>query len=878
MACTRSIFIILGCFFLTQLQAQEDTSLISTDTLELNVAGVDSIVAQDSIQLPYRLSPDSLETKVDFGSNDSMHMSIDRNIVDLYGEAYVKYQSLSLKAAFIRLNLDSNIAVAYGLKDTAGMLQGIPVFNDGSQEVTAERMRYNFKSRKGKTYATRTVEGDLQVISGETKFYAKGGPENRKDNVVYGGDALFTTCDHEHPHFGIRSKKQKIIAGKLAVVGPSNLEIEGVPTPIWLPFGFFPLKTGRRAGLLFPKDYQYSDKWGFGLANVGYYVPINEYMDAQVLTDIYFRGSFGIKSDFNYKKKYKYSGNVHIAYSRFIEEKLSGETLYDAVDKSFSIRISHRQDSKAHPSRTIGGTVNIQTNNYDRLNNNGANNVLNNQLNSNFTLSQRFLGTPFSASLGLNHSQNINTHKMSVTFPELRVNMQRIYPFKKKSRVGKEKWFEKISFNYSNQMTYRLDGLDTNFFSQETFDDARFGVRHTARSDLAFKAFKYIAVSPFVNLTELWYSKKLDQQHHVVTGSEPGEIRDSIGSERISDFTAIHQYSAGISMSTNLFGTVGISKSGWLRAFRHTLKPSLSLSYSPDYTDPAQGHYKNLSYTDVNGEFVSSTYSAYQEELFGGPSRGGEMFGISYNLTNIFEAKTFSKRDSSFKKIKFFDNISVSGNYNFIADSLNWSLINVGGTMRLFKGLSTLRLSAQFDPYALENGTRINTLHSKENGGLLRFSSATLGVSTGTTIKNLRQLFSGEKTTVNNKAPNQKSSSSGTLWALFDGLRISHNFNLRSVRKDDDHHVFDVSTHSVNLRGSIPLSPNWRLRISNIDYNFVQKTTAYPDIGIARDLHCWEMGVDWQPVRGTYSFFIRVKPGSLDFVRLPYKQNRVDAF
>jgi hypothetical protein len=889
------IFLLLIVASTMQAQEQDSIALIKPDS----VLALDTIPSDSTQVIPkYNISKNAIDQEVSYGSRDSLIMDNKTRLVHLYGNAYVNYGSLDLKADYIMLDLNTNIALAEGLADSLGQMAGTPVFKDGTQEIEAGRMRYNFKSRKGLVYQVTTTESDMYIHGATTKFYGEGGDENREHHTIYSSDAIFTTCDHDVPHFGIRSKKQKIVPNKVAIVGPSNLEIGGVPTPLFLPFGFFPLKIGKRGGLMFPNNYQYSNRWGYGFNNIGYYFPLSDNFDFTLLTDVYFRGSFATKGELRYKKRYKYTGSLNLGYSSYKTEQVDREAkeLVSLRDKSFFLRLSHNQDPAAHPNRTIGGSINIQSNQFDNLNYNDARNVLNNSLSSNFSLTQKFPGTPFTATLGLSHSQNTATRIIQMSLPRFDIRMKQINPFKRKKRTGPEKWYEKVTLGYNSSLRYDLNGIDTSFFEAQTFQDGKFGVQHNITTNVNFNVLKYFQLAPFINFKETWYTKETNR---FFDGTNPTIVRDTfydpldstqfsitldttlygeVVDDRYANFSAIHQYDAGVSLFTKIYGTARFKK-GWLRGIRHTIKPSISLSYSPDYTTDNLGYFDEYIATDRNGERDTVTYSLFDREVFGGAPSGGERFSLNYSLINLFEAKLFNKKDSTFKKSNILDNLNLNGNYNFAADSLKWSLIGFSGNVRLFKGLATVKLSGAFDPYALnENGRRINTFEREVSGKLLRFDNARLSFNTGMTIKQVRGIFSNQNQGASTGNRNASQKEKATLLGIFDNLRLTYQFTLSSKKRSDNSLYFEPSVHSIAIRGEIPLSPKWRFTIGNLDYNFQRKATSYPDLSISRDLHCWTMGVGWQPERSTYNFYIRVKPGSLDFIQVPYRRNRADGF
>ncbi|MEO5906427.1 MAG: putative LPS assembly protein LptD, partial [Saprospiraceae bacterium] len=447
---------------------------------ELNIRAIEPVTV-DSLTDPEKvtivISPDSIDAKVEYGSVDSNYLDNKTRKVYLYGNAYVRYKDLEIKADYIVVDLDSSIATAEGLIDSSGTLAGNPEFKMGNEPpFTAKRMRYNFQTRKGFIYDALTEEGDLYIHGEKTKFVAGGVDPDQPDAILYNKGALITSCDHPHPHYGIRAAKVKTIPDKLAVVGPSNLEIFGVPTPLILPFGFYPVPNSRQAGVIFPRDYERSPRWGFGLKEFGYYFPVKDWADVRLTGDIYFNGSWGLGANTNYVKKYKYRGAIDLRYSSRLTEP--SDDYRELNEKSFSIRINHNQDAKAHPYQTIGGSVNIQSNDFESLNFNDARSALTNTYSSNFNYNRTFPGKPYSFSGSMSHSQNTRSHLVTINAPDLNFRLNRIYPFKSKSRPGPDKWFEKIAFQYSGNAKSQINTTDTTLFEASTWKNAQWGAQH----------------------------------------------------------------------------------------------------------------------------------------------------------------------------------------------------------------------------------------------------------------------------------------------------------------------------------------------------------------------------------------------------------------
>ncbi len=880
-------------------------ALLPADTIPRDSTGVllDSLrIASDTL-LPELLkvtySKDSLEAEVDYNAQDSMIYDIASKKIHLFGEAVVSYQSIKLEAAHIILDWNTNIVTAEGMPDSLGRPAGLPVFADGEQNFTADRMRYNFNTRKGVVYDVTTDYNDLVVLGKKSKFITGETPKDtseiRKD-IIYSENAIFTTCTHPEPHFGIRSKRQKVVPNKLVVVGPSNLEIMGVPTPLWLPFGFFPISSGRRTGLLFPRDYEYSPSWGFGLRDIGWYFPLGEHFNLSLTGDIYIKGTWGVRAQSNYNRRYKYSGNFVIGYDKRRQEAGDGTI---TSPTSFRLTWSHNQAASAHPTNRFGGSINFQTNNYQSRVFNDASNVLQNQLNSNFSFTKNWQDKPLTLSVAFSHSQNNRDSSITVNFPNIQFVTQTLYPFRRKQQLGKRKWYEDITFRYQGETRSTFMGKDTSFFSTETLRNARIGAKHTMNTGTSFKVFKYFSLNPSVNYQEVWNFKTLqrnfieDIQYDTIFNSSTGEEEISVSrfgevmDTLVNGFRPYRTYSAGVSLNTQIYGTLRFKK-GSLRGLRHVIKPSLNFGFAPNYLNEDLRYFDYVQDVFIEDEF--DRYSVFQGGVYGSPPASDQQMAIGYTINNLFEAKVLSRRDSTEKKVKILDNFIVSGQYNFAADSLKWSQVSMRGNTRLFKGMTNIIMNATFDPYIREydkfgRATRVNRTVWQDRKRPVEFVRANLRMTTNITVQKLRALFEGkEEEVVEDIRPEEGGQGrqrrerpvETDFLSLFDNFRVSHNIALEWDRIGPQRDTFEITTHSIDLRGSIQLTERWSINISRIGYDFKTQRVTYPSLGFSRDLHCWQMGMNWAPTRGTYNFFIQVKPGSLDFLRIPYDQNNAD--
>lgn len=833
--------------------------------------------------LTIRFSKDSIDSEVLYFARDSSDLRVQAKKLYLYGEAIVRYNDLELTADYIEIDIENNIAIARSIQNNPAY-RGFVTFKGDGEEVQADEIKYNFKTKKGMSLLTRSKFTDIYATSTKSKFVSY----EDDDDVIFGTDAIFSTCDAPEPHFGIRAKKQKIVPDKVVVIGPSNLEIMNVPTPLVLPFGFFPLKTGARKGIIFPSDYDFSPSLGFGLRGVGYYFPINDQMDLTLTGDIYLRGSFNAYAATRYLKRYKYNGNFTLTYSRLLLENQN--TGFFEPNISGGIRWQHSQDAKSNPNQTLSGSVNIQTNQNQSTIYNDAASVLTNTLNSNVSYSRRFPGRPFNLAASFGHSQNTQTRRMDITFPVVDFQVQRLFPFKRKSSIGspKPRWYEEISFQYSSKLSNRFTTTDTTLFTRMTLDSAQFGIQQRANVNTSIKLFKYFNVIPSVDYAETWQFKTINRELDpaliltpidtmIVEGQEFITYDTMFGrvvTTQVPGFRAWRTLTVSGSINTQIFGTVNFKK-GIVKGLRHVMKPNISFNYAPNYENPNLDYYR--SYLRDANSIDPEFYSVFEGGIFGTPPRTGKQLGFNYSLNNIFEAKYRLRKDTADRKFKLFDNINLGGSYNAVADSFKFTQVNISGVHRMFRGMTTLQANATLDPYIRdEMNRRINVYAWDAERKLVKLVSVNATFSTALALRTVREWVEGD----NKSGSNQQQASNSqlgpqSLWDVFDNFTISHTLMI-GVLKLNDRDTFMIGTNNIQFNGNLPITKNWRITLGSIGYDFNRKQLTYPDVGFFRELHCWEMGMTWQPLRGTYNFFIRVKPSSMDFLKVPYRRNNVD--
>ena len=793
---------------------------------------------------------------VESGSKDSSWMDNVNQELHLWGAAFVKYTDYEIKGDHIVINFKSNDVTASRNEDAKERVE----FTSGDQNVSADRLVFNIDSQKGIVYGANIRQNNLYIHGAITKFVRAGKDSLHIDDVIYNRNALITTCDLDHPHWGIRTTKLKFIPDKLAVMGPANLELAGIPTPLMFPFAFAPLMNFNNAssGIISPQEFfDVTTNRGIGVRGLGYYLALSEYADLSVRGDIYTRGSWSIATNTNYKKRYKHTGSVNLSFSKQFTD-VAGQLDPD-VQNSYSISINHNQDTKAHPYRKIGGSLRFTVNDFDRRNFTDANSQLNSQINSNFSYNYK-LSDIWNFSSAITHSQNTLNRSISFTLPDLQMRMNRTFPFKsRRGSLNNEKWFEKISLQYNGRFQNSVSTVDTLLFTQETLDDFRAGFTHEFDVGASYNLFEHFSFNTNFGYDEFWYL----QSHELVRDSS-----GTIDSRIVQDFKPLRSLTTSANVTTNIFGTIQFKK-GWLRGLRHQIRPSVGLSYTPS----TEGYYEYFDFDpniSIDEQIRYNPFSpdnpfdnADNEKLFRSSSLASGGMSVTYGLNNTFEGKYYSKKDSTEKKFKIFNSVNLSGTYNLQADSLNWSTISLSANAQLIKNITQLSISGTLDPYIETSSGRINTTVWSDSKSLARLDRLSISLATRFSLSDIRDFIQnkGQEPKIKSRrgAVSRESTLYPEFFSWFDNAQIQHIFRFGY---DDNRGVksWETMTHSIQLTtGNIPLSDKWGMSVGNLSYDLKNQSWVYPSFTLNRDLHCWRMSISWQPQADTYSFFIGVK-------------------
>ncbi|MCB0373783.1 MAG: LPS-assembly protein LptD, partial [Muricauda sp.] len=611
--------------------------------------------------------------KIKYKATDYVKLSQKDNKIYLYNNAEIYYQDTELKAGVIVMDYVKNEVYAGRMKDSLGNYSQLPFFKQGDNEVRPDSIRFNFDTQKALIWNSRTEQqaGLGQLGSDAMKVYAQV-TKKENDSVYFLNEGKLTTSkDTVDPDYYIRVRKAKFVPKKKIIAGYSNMYIVDVPTPIALPFAYFPLTTGRVAGILFP-TFGNDPNRGYFIQNGGYYLPISDYVDLSLTGDFYTNGSYGFRGQSIYSKRYKFRGNINISYENLIQSQ-KGFDDYNRTS-NYNIRISHTQDTKASPNSRFSASVNLGSSQYytNSLNQVNRNNSQTNTFASSISYSKTFPAYPsVNTSLTLSHTQNSRTQTINMSLPTFQASMERIFPFAKRDGI-KKGVIQNINFQYDANAQNSITTTEEDFFTSKMFDDARIGARHRIPISTNFKVAKYFSVSLSGSYEDIWtfetIRKSYDaEQETVVTDTIPG-------------FDRFNRYNMGASIGTTIYGTWNFGEGKKIQALRHVMRPSVSYSYTPAF----EQFYE--TYTDGDGDDVQ--YTPYETSLYGRPSlnRGSS---INFSLQNTLEAKV-RDRDSTAtepKKVSILSNLTLSTSYNFEADSLKLSPISLSGATEIIKNV-----------------------------------------------------------------------------------------------------------------------------------------------------------------------------------------------
>ena len=885
-----------------------------------SIARADSLFRVDSLAM---LSKSSLERPAFSTARDSIVevFSDGQRKIYYYGDVSVNYKDMKLTADYMEYDMNTGTVFAKGTYDEAtDEWKGQPTMEQGGKTYKMETLTYNFKSRKAKIYNMVTQEEEGILQGKHIKML-----EDQSINIKNG---MYTVCDLEHPHYYMRLSAAKVVTKptQKTVFGPAWPVFEDVPIPIGLPFGFIPEKPTRATGLLMPTFGEETAR-GFFMRDAGVYFVIGKYFDISLTGSVYTLGSWNVDVNSRYKVNYKFNGNFAFTFSNDQTGERGSTDFFQS--RNFSVRWSHSQDAKAHPGSSFSASVNFSSPSNSKYNSRNVTEGLQNQIQSSISYSHNWNGK-FNLSINALHNQNSRDSSYTFTLPNITFSVSRFYPFKKKNRVGKEKFYERFSFGYStslqNRLSFKVRDLQDYVYDEhgnyvidestgyrkkeigdslmtKVFDRMATGMTHNFQIGLPnFTLFKYLNFTPSISYGQNWMFSAGEQHLEGLTDENgvPIMVRDKDGmpvqamklvsnpGTPFNHFGVTHTYSGSISMSTRLYGMFNFGKQHKLQAIRHVLTPTISANFSPEKGTHFNGWRELEGYYDAKGNYHKPTqyniYSVPGNHNLSSPPGRGQTGSISFSFGNNLEAKVRDLRDTTgngSKKIKLIDNLSLSGSYNFLADSLRLSNIGLTMSTSIF-GKVGISANLNFDPYAInERGQKINKLQSVATHGKswLRLTNASASVSYSISGKGTINGNDGRKNDSGGGGGGSNAADAyqriyyhpitgeyipggylyytnpNSPWSL--NLNYSFSYS-RSYQYTNNKLVTnDRFSQTLGISGNVKITPRLSIQATTgFDFMALKLTTT--QISATYDLHCFNISVSWVPTGQWQSYSFRI--------------------
>ncbi|MBK5212491.1 MAG: LPS-assembly protein LptD [Flavobacteriaceae bacterium] len=851
----------------------EDTVSVNLKPIiaEINEKAKDT-VKTDSIKPP----KETLTDIVDYYGEDYVLLNRKENKVYMYNKAYIIYEDMRIDAGLIILDYNKNEVYAKGI-DSAGTYSQRPIFVQGNNKVEPDSIRYNFNSKKALVYNSRTEQNGFNVIAEVTKKV--------NDSVIYLRNVKFTTSKNiDDPEYYFYTRKAKFVPKKKIVTGLTNMYIADVPTPIGLPFAYFPLTEDRTSGFIIP-SFGENNSRGFFFQNGGYYFAINDYLDFSLLGDYYTNGSYALRGESTYVLKYKYRGNFSARYESLVQEERGFPNFQES--SIYNIRWQHTQDSKSNPSSRFSASVNIGSSKYFTESINQVNNAsaLVNTLSSSISYSKSFEGDPqVNFTLAATHSQNTNTQQISMSLPNLSGSVSRIYPFAPKDGA-KKGIIQNINFQYDLSAENRILTADSLFFKSEMFNSAQIGAQHNIPITTNFKILKYLSASAGTNFRETWVLKSTRKRYDATVNNGLGGIVQ----DTVSGFESYRTYNFSTSLGTTLYGLFNFGKDKKIQAIRHVVRPSIGYNVNPAF-DRYYDEFLVPKTADEAAHVVE--YSRFENTLYGPPSKVYSS-SIGMSLSNTFEAKV---RDSDTlakepKKVILLNNLNFSTAYNLAGDSLKWSPLQFSGSIPIVKKLD-FNFSGSLDPYALDNNNnKIDVFNINNGGSLFRLTNANVSINYSFSSKDFEDkgkdmgidnetfrnggrpddlfgeaanIYDGQIYKNNDEEAVDKTNVEWYNYNIPWDVRFAYTITYGNARRQNE-----ISSQSFMMSTNMELAPRWTVGVSS-GYDFKNKGITLTQFRFQRDLESWQMSFNWTPIGSintAWYFFIGIKSSMLSDIK-----------
>jgi len=838
------------------IPAIRDTVIRDSAMLDTLPFHSDSLTLQtDTIHIP--VSKDTLDAPVAYSAQDSVVLDVKTKNITLYNKANTKYKDIDLDAYNIRMDQPNHLLIATYARDTSGAMIGKPKMTQADTKMESDSMVFNMKTQRGITVNTFTQSGEMYVMGEKMKKIS------RDDYYAYRG--RFTTCNLDTPHFAFRTNKMKLINKKMAITGPVHPEFEGVPIPIYIPFGYFPISQGRHSGFLAP-TFDVSQQYGLGLTGIGYYKVLNDNFDVAFRADLYSYGGYTLHLTPEYRVRYRFSGRLNIVYQNTRILSDDGKTPYTDY-KTYQFQWSHSVDSKAHPGQNFSANVNLMSVQFNKYQLTNPLATYNNQISSSIAFSKMFGDGKYNLTVNANHNQDNLTGLVNITAPSLSFTAITIYPLAPKDFVGTPKWYQKLGIGLNTSMTGMTSFYDSLSSFKHVLDTFKYGVQNNIPISLALPQVGFLQITPGMSFQNRIFSNKFDYKWDSTYNDGQGKLDTT--SQKGVYFANSVSFSLGL--STAIFGTFqNFGKNSRILGIRHTIRPTISFSYSPDLS---KSYYKSVQYTSQGNFQNINLYNGNVYQAFGAGTFGGVGFGVDNNI----EMKVRSKTDTSAganEKVKLIDGFGFTGSYNYLADSFKLSNINLYLRSTLFKKV-VFSFNANLDPYQHDSlGIPKNKYAWEGKGfslGRITNTSVSLTTSFKSKPKDPKKAEADKKYVEDNSMPMTVEEQQAQLDyirqnpAEFVDFNVSWSVNISFAFNYSNSFVYNKYVTQINssliFSGDFNLTEKWKAGF-NCYYDVKNLTLNTLTTFLSRDMHCWQLSINVTPVGPWRSFNITINPKS----------------
>jgi len=866
-----TILIWFGILSLSVLQGRngysQEPDTTATGTIETPEDSV-PVVQQDE------RTSGILEAKISYQAADSIRLDFRIHKAHLYGnytQAEMFYQQIELRSGYIELDFRKSLVYARGFTDSADVVIHEPEFTEGERTFSAREMYYHLESRQGFIRRVVTMEGDGYLLGDSVKKLA-----NDHINIASGS---YTTCNHhEAPHFEIFFRKAKVIPNDKIVTGPAVLRIEGIPTILFVPFGFFPNKKGQASGILIP-SYGEAANRGFFLENGGYYFGINDYVDLALRGDIYSRGSWGLKAESSYRVRYRYQGRLSAVYA--VNKLGDRETIDYSVSRTFFVRWNHAQEPGSRPNSRFSANVNFGSGKHHSLNPATTNDYLTNTFESSINYSTQFLGL-FSFGSAISHRQNSLTGEVQVKAPDISLSTtRRVYPFRRPGYTGRNKWYHDINLSYSMASQNTINTYDS-LFNQIQFRDFNNGIQHSIPVQNNMKIGGWLNINNSFQYFERWYLRHYDRQwNNGILITPTDTLIGYLQVDTVYGFRAARNFNLSTQWSTKIYGFYDFTR-GPVTTLRHVLTPSVGFTFTPDFAHQRWGYYRNyLRPGSREPEMIR--YSIFESLVYGSPP-AGRSGRINLRADNIFDMKVKSRDDTltGIRKVTVLEGLSISTAYDVARDSLRWSPLRVDARTTLFRQFA-INFYGEWDPYQVDSlGRRINRYVVSESGRLFRRLSSGMGLNVSYALNSnasRAETAQSDYGTEQELADIRRSPDFYIDWDNPWSFSFNYSFRYSSILVPDTSKRKNEVIQTLGVRGEFSLTPKWKIELeTNVDIQGMD--LSFTRLRLWRDLHCWDMSLDWIPAgpRKSYMMTLKVKSPVLQDLKLTRKSDFRDYY